>query len=215
MARRIPRAKSYREQVDVFISSRLSPEARGPKFLAYAERHVDQLIAHGLATENYVRAINGTVGAPDNTATVPGRIVYSFDNLGVIVAFAIAHALTVSPFRSGRFKKGFMVALDGRVMAAATFKPADAAGVVQAILYNDEPYSRKADVQIGEGHRPIRFKVAAGLFEDTAAAVRDKYGNSVSAKRVYDINRPGGYVLRKGRDKGTKVQSPSVVITKR
>lgn len=76
------------------------------------------------------------------------------------------------------------------------------------------------------GYEKLTFSVPAGLFDDAVAAIRSRFGSIVDVKRVYTMQFPGQYTLRReqyhasgrraGRPRrrlGKRVESPAIIIT--
>jgi hypothetical protein len=89
--------------------------------------------------------------------------------LGEIAAFALAFLRERSPVRSGAYRAGFYLGIDGRFVTADRFDPARMGEASEVVIGNVEPYSRKVDVQATGGQR-IRFSVPPNLFDDAAKA---------------------------------------------
>lgn len=86
-------------------------------------------------------------------------------------------------------------------MLAAWFNPATVSDMSKVATGNTQSYSRRADVQL-TGHKPMRFTVPAGLFDDAAKAVRAHLGNIMMARRVLPRCFPAATACKVG---GAKV----------
>jgi len=141
----------------------------------------------GEASQVYVRAVNGVPDAPEASVKAPGPIVYSFQWVGPAASDAVVWLKQMSPVRTGRYRRSFIVIADGREVADAT--AVKNAGVVQVV--NTQPYSRK--IQVGakgfESHRD--------LFEKVRRRVNRAYRGVVTARVVF-LQLSDAYVLRKG-----------------
>ena len=116
----------------------------------------------------------------------------------------------------------------GKFIPMAQFNPnALSTDVTEVVIGNTQPYSRKVDVQL-IGNEPLSFEVPPGLFDDAVKAIKAQFGTIVDVKRVYTMNFPGQYILKqeqygkkKGgrvysrRRRGTRVESPAIIITPR
>jgi hypothetical protein len=205
---------NFSRSIDVFIRQNLSPEARSAALAEVARRGVAELIATGQASPRYRRIVDGVEGAPETAVRPDGVIVYRFDAMAEIVAFALAFLAGRSPVRSGAFRRGFYVGLDGRFVMASAFNAATMGRVSEVVIGNVEPYARMVDVQMAGG-QPVRFSVPADMFSDAAGAVRARFGNIITARREYNMTFPGQYLLRAGKRAGKRVQSPALVISVR
>lgn len=181
---------------------------------AFAKQELAKVQASGEAPEHYVRAVNGRIGAPEESVEPPGPIVYSFNVLPDVAEYALAFAMERSPVRSGRFKKSWFVMANGRSVANLESIPLDA----EVILTNDQPYARKIET----GHMTMR--VPPGIVEDTKQAVMRRFGNIVTAQKRF-IPLSGAYTLRRGsqrqgrmdkdRASGRQLLYPALVLALR
>jgi hypothetical protein len=203
---------SFRQVSKLFVERELSGPARSAKLAAFARTGLAELIASGKASPSYRRFVDGREGAQESDVRPDGVILYEFSYIAEAVLFAITFLQGRSPVRSGRFRESFIVAVDGRPIPARQFQPRSVPLTAEVIIYNKQPYSRKVDVQTVGGRR-LRFSTPAGLFDDCARAMKRRFGNSFTAKRLYSVAAPGQYVLRRGPKKGRRVDSPAVVIT--
>ncbi|CAO3445722.1 hypothetical protein [Azospirillum argentinense] len=228
-------AQAFRRSLHLFVDRTLSPEAQSRRLAQRARQERDALIADGRASPSYRWWVDGREGVPEELVQPAngGRIVYRFNSLGAVTAFALAFLIERSPPRSSapinprtgktaHYRDGFYVGVGGKFIPAATFNPSAVPPGAEIVIGNTQPYSRKVDVQL-VGMEPLMFTVPAGLFDDAAKAVNAQYGDFVKAKRVYSMSFPGQYQLRqeqfrKGRSRkreGKPVESPALIITSR
>lgn len=222
-------AADFRRSVDVFLSRALSPEAQSAALARVARAGVADLVASGRAPPRYRTFVDGREGRDESTVRPDGVIAYVFDRMPEIAAFALAFLRERSPVgggEDGHYRDSFWFGLDGRFVPAERFNPKTMGPVSEVIIGNTRPFNRKVDVQT-VGRRTLRFSVPAGLYDDAAAAVRGRFGNSVTAKRVYNMRFPGQYRLQQTQFRtgtrshnvrrwaGTLVESPAIVITAR
>lgn len=223
-------AAAFRRSLQVFADRTLSPAAQSSHLARVAKAELAVLIQSGRAPASYRRFVDGREGAPEESVgPAPlGRIVYRFNHLGAVCTFALSFLVNRSPERSGRFRKGFYLGIDGKFVPMAQFNAAAlTADVKEIVIGNVEPYSRKVDVQL-VGGESLSFSVPAGLFEDAVQAIKARFGALVDVKRVYTMKFPGQYTLKqrqvhqsgryRGRSRkrvGTPVESPAIIITPR
>jgi hypothetical protein len=200
------------QQVKVFIDDNLSPAARARALATAAKKGLAELQASGRVSQFYERFVDGRRGAIEESVRPGGAIIYEFQYLGPAVLFALGFLRRRSPVRSGRYRDAFMVSVDGRSMRWDQFNPQLVPNSAEVIIYNIEPYSRKIDVQIAHGRR-LQISVPPGLFNDAATALHQQFGGAVVARRLYSISFPGQYVIRRGEKKGSRVQSPALVLS--
>lgn len=210
-------AAAFNRRLELFADRTLSPAAQSAKLAALARRELAALIASGRASPSYRRFVDGTEGKPEEAVrpAPSGAIVYRFVVLGPVVMFALAFLVERSPDRTGKFRAGFALGIDGKFVPAAQFNPAALTANVEEIsIFNVEPYSRKLTVQL-IGGRSLHFSVPPGLFADAAAAIKSRYGAIVECKTRYNLSFPGQYVLKGGKKAGSRVESPGLIITPR
>lgn len=211
------RAAALNRSLKLFTDRTLGPSAQSAALARLAKRELAALIASGRASPNFQRYVDGALGKPEEAVrpAPSGAIVYRFSVLRPVIMFALSFLVERSPNRSGKYRKGFYVAPDGKFIPAAQFNPAAlTANVQEVFIGNTEPYSRKVDVQL-VGGRSLHFSVPPGLFADCAAAIKSRFGTIVDVRRIYTLNVPGGYTLRRGKKAGGQVESPALVITPR
>lgn len=205
---------AFRRSVEVFFEGEVAPEALARHLAQVAKATAAELITTGRAPPRYTRYVDGREGAPEETVRPDGVILYRFDYMAEVVAFALAFLRARAPVWTGRYRESFYLGLDGRFVPAARFDAERMGTVSEVVIGNTMPYSRKVDVQL-VGTKPLRFSVPPGLFSDAAKAVQRRFGNLVSAKRVYTMRFPDQYTLRTGRKAGKPVESPALVIALR
>jgi hypothetical protein len=209
---------ALRQQVTAFVNTNLSPAARSATLARLAVEMRDGLISTGRASPVYRTFVDGREGAPEASVkgTGGGVILYRFGYAAQAAVFALAFLKGRSPSKSGKYRGSFYVGVNGRFIPAVQFDPALVPAEAEIVIGNTQPYSRRVDVQLVGGNR-LHYSVPVGLFDDAARAVKRQFGGAVAAKRVYSIEFPGRYTLKgEGRaksGKGTKVDSPALVIT--
>lgn len=223
-------AAAFRGQLKVFVDKSLSPQAQSAALAKAAKDKLADLVKSGRASPNFRRFVDGAEGVvEERVGPAPhGQIVYRFNTLGAVATFALSFLVNRSPARTGQFRKGFYLGIDGKFVPMAQFNPdALTANVKEIVIGNVEPYSRKVDVQLA-GNRKLSFSVPAGLFDDAVSAIKSRFGTLVDVKRVYTMRFPGQYILkqeqyhqsgkRAGRARkraGKPVESPAIIITPR
>lgn len=200
---------ALRQGIDVFIDRELTPAARAERFALIARAGRDELIASGRAAPAYDTFVDGRQGAAEEEAR--STILYRFRYLGDATFYALAFLIGRAPVRTGEFRASFFAGIDGRYVPALALQPQSVPETAEVIIGNLEPYDRKIDVQIA-GSRRLRYSVPAHIYADAARAVRRRFGNVVLARRIWNVNFPGQYVLRTGPRKGSRVGSPGLVL---
>ena len=175
----------------------IAPENIARELAEFAKAELADAIARGEGSPLYDRYVNGVLGAPESAVVPPGPILYDFIWWQEIVTFALQYLVERSPVRSGRYKRSWLVMVDGRPAPDPAAIPLNA----EVALVNDQPYSRKIDV----GH--MKMSVPPLIVEDARQAVMRLFGNMLTARRML-IELPGGYVLkgrfRKGAGAGAR-----------
>lgn len=207
-------AATFQREVQVFIDKEIAPEVMTKRFSDYAEADVAKLIAAKRASPRWRRYVDGVEGAPPESVNVGGTIIYEFDYLADVTVFALTFLEARSPHRTGEFAHSFYLGLDGKFVPAARFNAATMGDVQEVVIGNIQPYTRKIDVQL-VGTTRLRFSTPPGLFDDAAQAIRARFGNTVTAKRVYTMQFPAAYRLKTGKRAGRQVESPALVISRR
>jgi hypothetical protein len=192
----------------------LEPQAAAKKMADFARRERDRVLqAHqsraGVAPA-YTTAVNGRLGASEDTVVPPGPIVYTFDLGAEIGAYAEEFFTARAPKQSGEYSKSLRAIVAGRYVPLASVSIANAFTLVAIV-----PYARK--IEVGA----MKMRVPPHVIEDLAQALRRRYGN-VATFRVTYIELAGGYVL-KGRGKsararkraGQPMRYPAIQVTPR
>jgi hypothetical protein len=219
-------ASAFRQTTRVLVDREFSPAARSRALATMAKRGLADLLASGRASRRYRTFVDGQEGRAEESVSDRGVILYEFQYLGEVVAFAIGFLQRRAPVKSGRFRAGFFVSVDGRFLSPdqlvmrfglkrlefSGFQPDSVPPGAEIIIGNKYPQNRKVDVQIAGGHT-LRFTVPSGMYDDAARAIRRQFGNTVTARRLASVRFPGQYVARRGKGAGSAVQSPGLLIT--
>lgn len=187
----------------------LEPVALQRLLVQTAKKALAEAQASGEAPEEYVRIVNGRVGAPEESVELPGPIIYQFQYLRQVAEYALAFAKERSPVLSGEFKRSWFAMVNGRHTTNFTNIPVDA----ELIITNDRPWARK--VEVGA----MKMRVPPGVVEDTRQAVMRRFGNIVTAQKRF-ISLSGAYVLRRegqrrDRTSGKQLMYPALVVNLR
>ncbi|WP_419900652.1 hypothetical protein [Roseomonas sp. USHLN139] len=202
---------SLRSQIKVFVDAELSPKARSEKLAKVAREGAAKLIAEGQASPEFEVFVDGREGAKlESVNPDSGTIVHEFVYIRDAVAFALEYLEARAPRVTGKLVDSIMIAVNGRDVRKGSLDidkiPPDA----EVHIFASVPYSRKADVQL-EGKRRLRFSTPAGMYADAARAVSARFGNTVTARRVYTLEFPGRY-RRKTGQVGRFVEYPAIEI---
>jgi hypothetical protein len=200
---------AFRQSIQVFRDSVLSPDALHELLVKTAIEARDDLIASGEAGEHYETYADGR---PGDASEARQQVYFRWGYLAEAAAFALGFLQTRSPHRSGRFARSFWVAVDGRYIPPGQFQPDRVPPFAEVIIGNILPQNRKVDVQ-ADGSLPLRFSVPAGMYDDAVRAVKRQFSGLVTAKRAYDIDFPGKYTYRRSHAKTrARFQSPVIIL---
>ncbi len=220
------KAVAFRQQIRVFTDSALGPAARSARLATVARAALAGLQSTGRASSTYRLFVDGKPSMTETTVRGDGtgKILYSFSYLAEAVEFALDFLRARAPVRSGKYRRSFYVIVNSHFTPADSFDLASVPPTAEIIIGNTQPYNRKVDVQ-RNGTKPLRFSVPPMEYDDCVRAVKQRFGNTLTAKRVFDYNFPGKYRLRNhqtrksGRRAGAVVrragdagQSPAVII---
>jgi hypothetical protein len=145
----------------------LEPQAIAALLAKTAKQALAEAQAEGVAPDRYIRSVNGRIGAAEESVIPPGPIVYTFNWLPEVAAYALAFAEERSPVLSGRFKKSWFVMVNGAAVTDLEAIPLDA----EVIVTNDQPYARRIEVGKTEAGRSFVVRVPPGIVEDARQAV--------------------------------------------
>lgn len=220
------KAAAFRQQIQLFADANLSPQARSARLARVARAALAGLQAAGRASHTYRLAVDGRPALDESTVRGDGtgRILYSFSYVAEAVEFALDFLRVRAPVKSGAYARSWYVIADGKFSLASQIDLASIPPTGEVIVGNTQPYNRRVDVQ-RNGARSIRFSVPPGEYSDCVAALRQRFGNSIAAERLYDAHFPGKYILknhqarRSGRRAGAVIrrsgsagQSPAIAI---
>jgi hypothetical protein len=221
------RAAVFRQQLTAYIDTTLSPAARSARLATVARTALAELQASGRASRTYRLSVDGRPGASESTVRGDGTgdILYSFSYIADAVEFALDFLRARAPEKTGRYRQSFYVIVGDKFSLASAIDLAGISPTAEIVIGNTQPYNRKVDVQ-RNGLKPLRFSVPPGEYDDCIAALTQRYGNTMRAKRVFDYNFPGKYRLqnhqtrKSGRRAGKIIrragdagQSPAIVLS--
>lgn len=221
------KAVAFRQQISVYTGALTDPGARSARLAAVARNALADLESSGRASPVYKLFVDSQPAASEDSVRGDGmgRILYQFSYLAEAVTFALDFLRARAPSRSGKYRASFFVGVDGRFVPADAFSPDSVPPTAEIIIGNSQPYNRKVDVQLSGG-KVLHFSVPPGEYDDCAAALKQRFGNTLTAKRAYDINFPGKYLLhaaqvrKSGRRAGSAIrkagdagQSPALIIS--
>lgn len=180
------------------------------RLAAMAREALEDAQAAGEAPDLYVRSVNGRRGVPEQSVTMPGPIVYTFDWGPRAAAVALGQLQQRAPVLTGAYRSGFFVLVNG-----LQAEPEGAPFGASIAVTNDKPYSRK--VQVGSKG----FSDTRGMWDAAAAATQRLFPGVVRCRVVF-IRLEGGYSLRRAdrsrrrsrglRSAGAELSYPAIRI---
>jgi hypothetical protein len=123
----------------------------------------------------YVRHVDGVEGAPEESVRDGGVIVYDYDRLDIIVAFALDTLRQISPVDKGDYVRSHTLFIDGHPVE-------DLSGWHQGqkvAIANTQPYARKIEV----GGK--KFRTHPHVYERATHTVTQRFGNIASISFGY------------------------------
>jgi hypothetical protein len=163
----------------------IAPDKIAGELAKFARAELRNAIMAGEGSPTFSKFVNGRPDAEEETVIPPGPILYVFSWWDDIVKYALQTLIDRSPEKSGRYKKGWQVMVNGQIVSDFSSIPISS----EVTIVNTEPYSRKIDV----GH--MHMSVPPGVVEDARSKVMGIFGNIITARRTM-IQIPGGYVLK-------------------
>jgi hypothetical protein len=131
------------KSLNLFAKEKLSPQALGREFAGLVRQDVKRLRDAGRVSGPATVWVDGRMGVPLETVKVPGSIVYRFNGIAAALEWALSYCMERSPVLSGRYKKSWVIIVDGRVWNA----PLRDVPVGSTVwITNPQPYHRAIDM---------------------------------------------------------------------
>lgn len=196
--------------------STLLPQQERARMIARAARaERDSLIQSGRASPSYRTLVDGRDGAAEESIKPGGTIIYRFNTLGQAATFSLAYATARSPVLSGAYRRGWVVAVNGKPWVGAM---ADIPPQAEIMIVNAAPYHRKVETGAMRtiGRRIVehlRQEVQARYPSLKAGVTYANLSGVMGGFRTPYIRKTGA--RRKDRAAGQPVTYPAVIITQR
>lgn len=190
-----PWGEKFRRTVELVIDKRMDKVVVAERVAMYARASLAELQQAKRASQMYTTFVDGVKGAREESVRLDrGSIVYLFNHIYQAAIVALEYAVARSPQRSGRYKEGWFIAVEGSPWAAPLEDiPSDA----QVTLTNREPYHRKIDTG------GMITSVPPGIVEDTRQMLQKRFPNLKVDRTFVTISAgrdsrgdPVPYVLR-------------------
>lgn len=160
----------------------LSQEAISVALAKMAKEELAKVIQSGEGSRFYERYVNRVKGAPEESVSAPGPIVYEFVWWQAVINEALSGLKEYSPRKSGRYQESFIVLSDQQLVTNFGEITADA----EIIITNVQPYTRK--IQVGA----MKMTVPPRLFDRARQRMFRRFGQSFISVQVKFLNLPAG-----------------------
>lgn len=209
-------AGTFARNIRLFADKALSDKALSGYLAKAAIEQRDALVRSGESPASWVTYVDGTKGASEYSVKPDGVILYHFNMLPEATIQAVTLAMQRSPVRSGRYRRAWLVVVDGKVWSAdlSTIPPGS-----EVMVLNPEPYARKIDTG------GMKTSVPPGIVEYVRQRILRRFP-TLTVERAF-VNIPSGmlpgapWILRrsKGRSKarqaGQPITYPALILTER
>lgn len=174
----VAKVETISRDIEAIVRDDLSPAAQSKAFARLARMQRDEAIVHNEAVlgreVTYETAVNGRLGASEDTVTLPGVISYEFEVGTNIVAEVVALLKQHAPVRSGRYQKSISVFADGIEVDEDAVPPA----FEEVIILSMVAYARKIE-------RGRSKQAPNGVFQVAAEMMNRKYSRVAQIKFSY------------------------------
>jgi hypothetical protein len=217
------RIETFDRDVELILSSALSPQARSQKLADYAKRELAKAETRNKRALGYVPPhetfVDGRQGAPVETVQPDGTVIYEFSLIETALEVIAQMLIKASPVLKGDYRASIALYADGdEVPPGARPPPASEYSFVSSV-----PYARKIE-------RGLSNQAPDGVFEVVAALASRRFGNIARIRfgyRSVDGGAIGGWAqtasarslarrVRKGRESGHTewlTRQPAIIIT--
>lgn len=132
---------------------------------------------------SFTRTVDGKVGALEEAVKPDGVIIYVYQRLDEVVAFALETLQKLSPVHSGRYRAGHIILVNGHsVEEMPSLKPSD-----DVAISNVVPYARKIEM----GMMTMLVSGTDHVYQQAEQIVNARFGNLVKTRFTYR-NLSGG-----------------------
>lgn len=183
------RIESISRDIDLIIDEMLSPEAQAKAFAVAAREARDEAQAINRSAlgrdAEFETIVDGRVGASEDTAKVPGRIVYDFDLGNQVLTSIYEMLLSTAPIESGDYRKSIRIYVDG---VEVSYAPDQIEGAEEVVFTTVSPYARKLEGAAATKDNPKRYispQAPDGVFQAVALLARKRFGNIANVKYTY------------------------------
>jgi len=193
---------------------KLTPEIARREHIRIAREGLERVLSKTPGVP-YRIIVDGKPSTSEYSVKPFGVIKYVFIRMGEVAKLALVTARDMSPVQSGRYKRSWVLIVDGKTFNNANVLPSNPRSIT---LVNFQPYARKIHL------RGARLRgVPPGIVEKVRQITFGKFRSQVKIDLRF-IELPAGYVLRKDYIKktgqlhtraGKEVTYPALIITQR
>ena len=167
-----------------------------------------------------LRYVNGTLGAPEESVTVDGVIVYDYPRYDLVTRFAIDTLRSLSPVKSGAYREHHQLYLnDEPVENLSAWRPG-----ARVVIANAVPYARKIEL----GKMKMRVPGTDHVYRQASLIVRREYGELLAVRFTFvgleavefERDRRGahsvlerGFIVRGRRGNVGAIRYPALVFS--
>lgn len=195
------RVGNFSRDIQLLMDRRLSPEAQ-KKMIAKAAGDILKDAQHKNAVAlgkvpPHDHWVDGREGAPFESINLPsGNITIQFQLGGEVAAEALRLLRENSPVRGGDYKKSHRLFADGSEIS----DPSEAIGAKKFVIISVVPYARKIE-------RGLSKQAPDGVYEVTAALLRQRFGNLAQIRFTYQSVVEGAAIEYVRVTGGTKAEN--------
>lgn len=195
-------ASSFETTVRLFVDRHASPAAAKALLVDRARSGLAEFMSRQDVKPMVTLEVDGRPARSEDEVRPFGIIVYTFSRMREIVSFAMRTLEQLSPVRSGRYQKSWIV-LAGMRQVGMDELPANA----PIMITNTQPYHRK----IHTGAEGFVAYANPGIVEKARQILLKRYRGRIKVWIEF-TKLHGGYKLKKPPKTGQAVTYPTLVI---
>lgn len=178
------RLESVGRLIEVAAQSTL--EETHKHFVAVAKSEHGKIMTAAPRPTSFARYVDGAAGLPEEAVKANGRIVYTYGRIDEVAQFALEVLFDLSPVKSGAYRNGHSLFMDGVAVAnLAAWEPGAEVSISNAL-----PYARKIEV----GAMKMRVGGGDQVYKRARAKVMARYGNLADVQFTFRAIVGGGQV---------------------
>lgn len=183
------RAESIERDIDLMVSSTLSPSARSMLVAEYAREQIAEADAGNRQVlgrqARHTVSVDGRMGAALETVNPDRGVIIAEWELLLDVLIWISEKLKeFSPVKSGKYRASHTIFADSVEVQLGARLPNDAE---EFVFINNQPYARKIE-------RGRSSQAPDGVYQATAALARQRFGNIARISFSYRTAISGVFV---------------------